>query len=162
MLINKKKSALMLIKGRNSESTIDEYPVVNSYRYLGTELDRNCDVMTHVKTISPKINFLTFRFGVLRHRNNMKLNINLFEIFIKPLFRLGYTLYKMAATKAKEQFLKFMRVKWKIFVGIPLTTANRVMNKMFGDIGAEIERSMHNCRRNRERHRGIEEEIRRI
>lgn len=98
------------------------------------EIDSSCNVMTHLKSINPKINFLTHKFGILRHKQNLKLNINLFEIFLKPLFKLGFALAELGDQKHKEQYLKHYRIKWKIFIGIPITTANRVVNKMMGNL----------------------------
>ena len=138
-----------------NERHINNYPVVKKYKYLGMEMDNNCNIMSHAQSVNAKICFLTARFSVLRQRNNLKLNINLFKIFIMPLLRLGFPLYHHAAPPDKEKFLRFVRTKWKIFVGLPITCANRIIVKMMGDIHKIITESQQRNVNKRDRHWGL-------
>ncbi len=80
MVVNKAKSGIMPL-GRNAifpGETALGYPIISRYKYLGMELDRDISFTTHLKSINAKIAFLTHRLSVLRYRDNLKLNKNLF------------------------------------------------------------------------------------
>jgi hypothetical protein len=96
MIINKNKSGVMYfkrgIRPPDGVSEINGYPIVTKYKYLGMLIDEDLDYRAHLKSINGKISYLTERLTVFRRKLNLKFIVNLFSIFIKPLYRLGYTL----------------------------------------------------------------------
>ena len=56
MNINKKKSGILIIKGLNNKiDNINEYPIKNTYKYLGITINNNLDPMAHIYSINRKL-----------------------------------------------------------------------------------------------------------
>lgn len=68
------------------------------------KLHNSLDVSHHIKMINPKISYLTHRLSIIRIKHNLKLNNNLFSTFIKPLYRLGYSLLINCSNKERIDF----------------------------------------------------------
>ena len=100
MRINKKKSAVMILNSSDepTPSAIKDYPVTLQYKYLGTHLSQDLSLLPHLKEISRKVNFITFKLRGILSRGHLRLNCNLFKVFILPNFRLMLTLVESAHT----------------------------------------------------------------
>lgn len=97
MKINKNKSGIMFLSKRRLSNypsgEFEGYPFVKCYRYLGTELSYDMKIDGHLNYILKKSSYVMAKLKMIRIRNNLKLNINLFKVFISPLFRLLGDLY---------------------------------------------------------------------
>ena len=100
MRINKKKSAVMILNPSTDtlSPAINEYPVALQYKYLGTYLTQELSLLPHLKEVSKKVNFITFKLRSVLGRGHMRLNCNLFKVFVLPNFRLLLTLIESAHT----------------------------------------------------------------
>jgi hypothetical protein len=65
-----------------------DFPYVSQYKYLGTIINPRVDIKNHLVTIKPKMNWICNKLTIIRKRGNLKFNSNLFEVYIKPQFRL--------------------------------------------------------------------------
>ena len=97
MLTNPKKSGIMVFRSSElddvQENNILGYPIVSSYKYLGMTVAKDLRLRQHVEVIQHKINFIKHRLSPIRFRKNTKMNLNLFKIFVLPLYRLDFTNY---------------------------------------------------------------------
>lgn len=67
--------------------------MVTQYKYLGLIVDNKLSIEPHLKAILVKYNFIAYKLIGVRMKDNLKFNINMFKVFILPLYRLAYTLY---------------------------------------------------------------------
>ena len=91
MEVGIKKSGYIWVHRRNNKTNedIEGIPNVDEYKYLGMMVNGQLDIKAHIQYINKKIMFITNRLTALRYADNLKLNINLFRIFILPLYRLS-------------------------------------------------------------------------
>lgn len=92
MTINKKKSGILVFKGDKSSFKLNQmegFPIVPDYKYLGTTLNEEFNLFSHIKQINSKINFINTSLTPIKLRHYNKYNINLFKTFILPLYQLG-------------------------------------------------------------------------
>lgn len=66
MIINKKKSGIMEIKHGGKlklclESSIEGYPIVKSYKFLGTTFGRRFTLEDHTKNIKKKCDYISHK-----------------------------------------------------------------------------------------------------
>lgn len=95
MQINKSKSAILPLTNRQpSQSSFYDYPIKHEYKYLGLHIkSKTKDISTHLHHTLRKINYITYRLKDLRKYNMARLNINLFETFCLPSFKLMAGVY---------------------------------------------------------------------
>ena len=53
----------------------------------------------------------------------------MFKIFIDPLYRLASSLLRTGGRDEIEELWKHRKVRWKKFCMLPITTANRIVEK---------------------------------
>jgi hypothetical protein len=149
MVINKTKSGILPINGSAFRvgEVVDGYPVVASYRYLGLMLNGRLDLTEHKKLINRKAGFICHKLYGLRKRDDLRINVNLFKVFIMPSYRLAWTLYSRQSEEEKQSLLRHLRVWCKRFAMIPINTAGHTFDLIFGDIQGEIEKSLIRIRR---------------
>lgn len=70
----------------------------------------------------------------LRALDNLKLNVNLFKIFVVPQYRLATAIYKQASNEARKSLLLSLRVWLKRFCMIPINTSNKVLCSLAGNL----------------------------
>lgn len=85
------------------------YPIVNHYKYLGCEMDFKLSLSHHMQYISRKFNCISRQLLPIRLQNHLKLNANLFQTLIDPLYFLASTLYSFAPEYDKKAFQKLYR-----------------------------------------------------
>jgi hypothetical protein len=68
-----------------------------------------------------------------------RLNINLFKTFCLPQFRLGFYNSIFSSKCDREKYCLAIKKILKKFCLLPLTTPNRIIEKMIGDIEQQIE-----------------------
>ena len=121
-------------------------------------LNGEMSIEPHLKTITNKYNFIAYKLTGIRRMDNLKLNINLFKVFILPLYRLAYMLYARqdAVTRAKVE--AHMRVLLKKFARIPINTANHTLVMIAGDLRLQMRTSIEGTRKRLNERMGIEEE----
>jgi hypothetical protein len=149
MAVNKTKSGILAIDGsglREGED-IDGYPVVGSYKYLGLLVNGRLDLRSHLAQINRKAGFIAHRLYGLRTLDNLRLNINLFTIFVMPHYRLALTLYTWQSETAATKLDTHMRVWYKKFVRIPINTAGRTFELIAGDLKAQAKASHNKIKR---------------
>jgi hypothetical protein len=89
-------------RGRFDDEDIDGYPILQKYKYLGMDLDKDLCAKTHLRYINMKIGFITYKLSALRKMANIKLNINLFKTFIAPLYKLAGAVYRISDKNTKN------------------------------------------------------------
>ena len=95
MITNTKKSGVMFVKSKDAPITdnILGYPITNHYKYLGATVTNNLSMESHLKNTRNKATYVTHRLTPIRLKGNTKLNLNLYKIFILPLYRLAFNNY---------------------------------------------------------------------
>ena len=87
MMLNTKKSAIIYFDfnaniSPPTDTEIMDIPLVKDYKYLGLIINNRLTTHDHLENISRKINYLTLQLFPIRKRQNTKLNLNYFKIFI--------------------------------------------------------------------------------
>jgi hypothetical protein len=100
----------------------------------------------HLKAILKKFHFIAYKLTGIRRMDNLKMNINLFKIFILPLYRLAFTLYARQNETIRAKVEAHMRVLLKRFARIPINTANHTLVLLAGDMKAQMNWSVHRTR----------------
>ncbi len=62
---------------RLDQMEIDGYPVVRTYVYLGCHLNSSLNLKDHLKEISRKIAYVSWKFYPFRSKLNIKFNNNM-------------------------------------------------------------------------------------
>ncbi len=93
MEVNRAKSGIMLVEGEMDENILNGYPAVSTYKYLGMNLSKKLDTKSHLGCITEKIAQITYCLSPIRNKKNLKVNRNLFTVFIEPLYRMCFTVY---------------------------------------------------------------------
>lgn len=104
MAINKSKSGLLELKQRFKDHTgqqINGFPYVQSYKYLGLQINSNLDIESHLTAIARKTEFITYRLTPIRLQKHFQLNINLFLVFLWPSFSLALSIYHFLSQTQK-------------------------------------------------------------
>ncbi len=70
----------------------------------------------------------------IRRKNNLRLNVNLFRIFIMPLFRMALLNYHSALKTQKNSADKLLRMPFKRFTNLPKSTPNKLIRNMIGTL----------------------------
>lgn len=78
-------------------------------------MDSKLSLKSHLKYISKKISFITYKLYGLRLLDNLKLSINLFKVFLMPLYRLAFTVYSEANVDVRKSLITHMKVRLKVF-----------------------------------------------
>ena len=134
MIINKAKCGIMDLNLRSKiEGKFKDYPYVKSYRYLGMTFRVNLNSKAHIESIAKKVNYITSRLAALRIRNHANLNINLYKVFIEPLFNQGLVLFVNSNKTSKRNFETFRKVAFKKIITVPRSTPDLIVNKLLGD-----------------------------
>jgi hypothetical protein len=136
MIINKAKSGILPITGSrfSREREVSNYPVVQEYKYLGLMLNGRLDLQEHCKLINKKAAYLSCRLHKLRFKDDTRINMNLFRVFLMPSYRMAYTAYDRLSERDKEKLKVHMRVWIKKFIRVPINTANHTLEIITGDI----------------------------
>lgn len=134
MNINKKKSGIMLFGIHHPSREIEKIPIVQSYRYLGSQITPKLNLMDHVNAMIPKFHFIRTQLLPILLKNHFRLNVNLYTVFIDPLLRLIYPLYSLTTDGDKAQFQKKCRYLFKTFVSLPRSTPNLLVADFIGNI----------------------------
>jgi hypothetical protein len=85
-------------------------------------------------------------YGLLK-LDNLRLNINLFEIFVLPQYRLALTLYARQSPTAMARTEAHMRVWCKKFARIPINTAGHTFELIAGDLKTRVETTHRKVKR---------------
>lgn len=135
MEVNHTKSGILSIDGDEfgTDGTMLGYPIVKSYKYLGMIINGKLDLKDHLKQINRKAGHICNKLYGLRRLDNLKLNTNLFNIFIAPHYRLAMTLYARQSAAASAKVDSHMRVWLKKFACIPINTASHTFELIAGD-----------------------------
>jgi len=68
IMVNKNKSGIMVIKGTETNSKIEGYPVIKEYKYLGITINNKLQINKHVGNINKKLNEYFTRNYILNKR----------------------------------------------------------------------------------------------
>jgi hypothetical protein len=133
MTINKEKSGIIRLhkkkptKYKEVGETEGGYPIVESYTYLDTILDYLGRADLQINKIKVKVERTKACLYPLLKRRDLRLNLNLFKVFIEPLYRMSCSLYAtMCETRKKELIVKY-RKDIKSMALLPKSVANEVI-----------------------------------
>jgi hypothetical protein len=82
----------------NEPTFIRDYPIVTTYKYLGTHISKELLMTQHVKCMERKIMYITMQLKPILLKNKFKLNVNLFKTFVLPQYRLALMMMPLATT----------------------------------------------------------------
>lgn len=118
-------------------------------------LNTRLDLKEHQKLINKKAAFICSRLYGLRKRDDLRLNVNLFKVFILPSYRLAWTLFSRQTEAEQAGLVRHLRVWCKKFALIPVNTAKHTFDLIFGDIEGEIAKSVRRTRLKLDQRMGI-------
>lgn len=103
MVVNKAKCGVLPItrSAFSNEREVNGYPVVREYKYLGMVLNGRLDLKEHCKMINKKAAFISYRLYKLRIKDDTKINVNLFKVFLMPSYRMAFTAYDRLTERDK-------------------------------------------------------------
>lgn len=133
MSINKDKSGIMRIHKVKSKKYKEEgetekgYPVVQSYTYLGTDINYLGRADEQQAKINLKFERTKARMYPLLKKNDMRLNLNLFKVYIEPHYRMTSSLYATMCEGRKKELIKNYRKHVKSWCLIPKSVSNHVL-----------------------------------
>ena len=88
--VNKNKSGIMLIKGKEEDVEIEGYPVITEYKYLGITIDNKLKIAKHIGNIDKKVNEYFSRNYILNKRYfSVKSIMQIFGYFHKSRLLYG-------------------------------------------------------------------------
>ena len=104
MSINKDKSSIFVLHSRKNEINDErfsketkkflDYPIENSYKYLGITLDNKMKAKLHIIELSKWLNeFLKKITKTLTDKFSVKLRIDIFKIYIQSTLLYGFPIY---------------------------------------------------------------------
>eukprot|EP01017_Pseudomicrothorax_dubius_P037607 TRINITY_DN5534_c0_g5_i4.p1 TRINITY_DN5534_c0_g5~~TRINITY_DN5534_c0_g5_i4.p1 ORF type:complete len:478 (-),score=50.27 TRINITY_DN5534_c0_g5_i4:595-2028(-) len=89
--INKKKSAVMILKGKFKSSfektTVRGFPVTPSYKYLGVEIDHRGNIAKHLDKMQRKLNFICSKIAPISYHGDIETRRRLWESLGRPHFK---------------------------------------------------------------------------
>ena len=130
--VNKKKSGIMIIKGKKEFSEFGGYPIIEQYKYLGVLIDKNMSIEKHIKMINDRIDIYFQKNYVLNKRYfSVKSIILLFGYFQKA--RLLYGLPAFIDKKTSiNRVEKIMLRNIKKLLKFPIKTSNLKLKVALG------------------------------
>lgn len=139
MIINKKKSAIIQTNKKDTkrpiiEEEISEIKIVKKYKYLGTIWRQNDRFDEQMKAVEEKARRLMIMLTPLRVKNYLRLNANLFNVFVKPNLMLVAGSLATCKKHEKNKVTILSRRLFKQWIQFPSRTPNRIINKLMGDI----------------------------
>ncbi len=132
IMVNKKKSGIMIIKGNEDRNEIEGYPVIKRYKYLGITIDDKMKINKHVGNIDKKIGEYFTRNYVLNKRYFSVKSIML----IFGYFHKSRLLYGLPAFVDQESWIKridkVMLTNIKKLLKLPIRTNNSKLKLALG------------------------------
>jgi hypothetical protein len=134
--LNASKSGILEIVHPRSKlslplgSNIDQIPVVDSYKYLGLEIDHKLNGDLHILKLKKRIQFLTLKLAPLLAKISLDYKINLWKTLLRPLFNPMLAIMahnNKGRVKALERLLKG---SFKRFVGLSISTQDNILRKL--------------------------------
>ena len=145
MKVNKQKSGVVVFTRRIKRKVPDlgsdvlGYPVVSSYKYLGTVLDSKLSLNSVLSHILKKSDFTFFKLYPYLANATADGRRDLWQTLIAPLFNAALVLFEAEPTKgAKQKVMVLWRGTFKKFLMLsphaPTVIVNRMMAKFFDDL----------------------------
>ena len=138
--INKGKSAVLEFVHRKKKKTqltvgetVQDYPIVEKYKYLGTWLQQKLDMKIHMQQIEKKSNFIRLKLSPFLYSSSLEMKKNLWQIFIVPLFEFLLPLYfhEKAITKKKKAEI-ILRNSFRSFTGLKKIVDKGIIQDLMG------------------------------
>jgi len=127
--LNQKKKKTSLVIGRLFEG----YPVVKSYKYLGTWLNQKLTLDTQLEFTVKKMNFILSRLCPSLNSTSLEFRKSIWQLFILPLYELGIPLYHSENVKChKNNFEIKPRNSFRAFTGLRKSVAVSLLDNLMG------------------------------
>ena len=138
--INKKKSAILEFCGRrskksvlNTDETLNGFPIVESYKYLGTWLNKKLTLADQIKQILNKTYFIRNRLSPALYNASLDFRKNLWQIFVLPMYEFALPIYSAECTTSwREKLNKLLRASFRSYVGLKKTVKLDMLTKLMG------------------------------
>jgi len=134
ILLNPTKSGILEVVPRRGKISLDvgtkisDIPVVQSYRYLGLLLDGKLTGDLHIQQMNKKIYFLNEKLAPLLTKVSLDYRINLWKALVRPLYNSSIAIMYHNNLTRINKLESNMRMSFKRFVGLSITTSNSVLN----------------------------------
>ena len=129
MLVNPSKSAVVqfgLNTRKPKEDTVDGIPWKMEYQYLGGVVQSNRRTTEHSKKLNGKVGWITARLTPLRKLADLRLNLNLFKVFLTPMFHQAASLI-FSTEKDKARYNRHYKCALKRFMCMPRNMSDEVL-----------------------------------
>lgn len=133
MTLNRKKSGILTLNRPYEDGDLNGFPYVPEYKYLGTCLTSNLEPDCHLKTIGRKSDFQTRKLAPLRHRLDMRFNVNLFKMLVMPGVRLLGSIHRHTSTTGKNKIEVHVRKRLRSFCLLPWSCPNEFVEVLIGN-----------------------------
>ena len=111
-----------------------QFPIKPHYKYLGAWLNETTHPLFHLDEIKKKVNFLEHKLRIIpRKTSNPAFIMNLWAVFIRPLFDYGSILCTISGKKLAEgTLLKRINGIFKRTAGLRKNTSNKIVSMCLG------------------------------
>jgi len=112
-------------------SRLEEIPIVAEYKYLGLWLNKKLTMEPQLTHIKKKSKFIRARLAPIMKNISLDYRMNLWTIFIRPLFDQLASLYNAERTNTNpEKARTLLRTTFKDFTLLPRNTDGKIIKKL--------------------------------
>lgn len=138
MKMNEKKSAILHMSWKRIDDEaglmFEGIKILDKYKFLGAHINRMLDLDDYIKYVNAKVCFVTSRMAKVRNLRRIKLNINLFKVFIGPWVRMGALNVLFGGSTGRKAYLRAVRKWFRDFCLIPSKSSNQVVRWLLCDL----------------------------
>jgi len=116
----------------DDKDSIEGIPFTRKYKYLGTWISNKLTMDTQLNFIKQKTNFLTTKLYPLLREVSLSFRINLWEVFLKPLFDQLIHLFLDASKSNQDRANRLFKYSFKRFTLLAKSTPNRLISFLSG------------------------------
>ena len=117
----------------SNENNIDGIPFTSKYKYLGTWISNKLTMDAQLDHIKRKNDFLVTKLFPLLHDRSLSFRINMWEVFVKPLFdQLVHLFYADKAKTNQAKAERLFKYTFKRFTLLSKSTPDNLIYRLAG------------------------------
>jgi len=111
-------------------SCFEGFPIVDKYKYLGVWVDSKLTLDPQLKYIKDKVSFLSQKLWPLLKCVSLDYRINLWRVFVRPLFEMVSSIYVVEGASNKEKVIGLLRKTFKSFTLLCKNVDNQTVEEL--------------------------------
>ena len=130
-------------KNRLTGQDLHGYPIVQSYKFLGTHIQSNHSLKKHKEMVERKVEFLTTHLYQCLKCFTPSLRRNLWRLLVLPLYTSAASIYMTLSKTEQKLYLKSIEGSFKRFLLLKKTTHNQIVKQLLNMDVAGILEAQH-------------------